>query len=108
MKLRYTPEARRDLLKIKTYIADVLQSPIAAENVTKNITRHLRRLEDSPRMGLPLRSLFDVDTDLRRLVCGNYIAIFRVENDMVSVYRIFNGRQDYIRILFGLTEIEDV
>ncbi len=42
-------------------------------------------------------------TDLRMLSCENWIAVYRIEpdSDMVSIARIIDGRQDYMRILFG-------
>ena len=40
------------------------------------------------------------ETDLRMLVVESYIALYHIETEVVSVGRIINGRQDYIRILF--------
>ena len=36
-----------------------------------------------------------------RTVVESYIALYRIETETVSVGRIINARQDYIRILFG-------
>lgn len=51
------------------------------------------------------------ETSLRMLSCENQIAVYCVDtdNDTVSIARIINGSQDYIRLLFGkmtLTEEE--
>lgn len=48
---------------------------------------------------------------MRMLSCENQIAFYCVDtgNDTVSIARIINGRQDYMRLLFGemtLTEEE--
>ena len=37
MKLKYTPEAIRDLQETKTYISKVLHNPKAAERITRSI-----------------------------------------------------------------------
>ena len=42
-----------------------------------------------------------LETDLRMLVVESYIALYRIETENVSVGRIINARQDYIRILLG-------
>ena len=36
-----------------------------------------------------------------RTVVESYIALYRIETETVSVGRIINARQDYIRILLG-------
>ena len=36
-----------------------------------------------------------------RTVVESYIALYRIETENVSVGRIINARQDYIRILLG-------
>ena len=36
-----------------------------------------------------------------RTVVESYIALYRIETEKVSVGRIINARQDYIRILLG-------
>ena len=48
-----------------------------------------------------LKWAFPYETDLRMLVVENYIALYRIETETVSVGRIINARQDYIRILLG-------
>ena len=45
-------------------------------------------------------------TDYRFLICGNYLIFYKVKNDMISVYRVMNGRRDYCRQLFGTSYIQ--
>ncbi len=99
--VRLSPEAVRDLASVKTYIAETLGSPLAAENTVGRILRTLRIPEERPESGLSFRAVKGFDTDLRYLVCGKYVAACRVEADTVSVARVFSARQDYIRALFG-------
>ncbi len=100
-KVRLTPEAVRDLTKIRRYISGELGSPSAARRIVGSITENLRLLERHIPAGPSVEALTGYPSDLRILVCGKYIAIYRVEGNTVSVARIFNARQDYIRILFG-------
>ena len=106
-KLRLSPEAAADLKSIQTYIAKNLQNPVAARNVMNRITDGIRVLEQYAQAGFSISARTGIDTDLRILVCGVYLAVYRVEDDVVSVARVINGRQDYITQLFGQDLILD-
>ena len=100
MKLKYTPEAIRDLQETKTYISKVLHNPKAAERITRNILNQCGRLKDHPNLGMSLSAKLDYETDLRYLICENHIAIYRIADDWIMVVRVLDGRTDYLRILF--------
>lgn len=101
MKLKYTPEAIADLQGIKYYISKVLHNTKAANRITKSILDLCGNLKEYPLLGASLRGKVDMDTDLRYLICENYIALYRVEKDMILVARILDGRTDYMRIIFN-------
>ena len=101
MKLRYTPEALRDLQEIKRYIKSELHNPTAANRITKAILDGCARLKQFPELGVSIAANTGCETDLRMLVVEGYIALYRIEPETVSVSRVINARQDYIRILFG-------
>ena len=100
MKLRYTPEAISDLQSIKQYIKSTLRNPSAATRITKMILDSCSALKSFPESGSSLSALTGYDTDLRMLVCENYIALYRIDDDIVSIARIIHAKQDYMRILF--------
>ena len=99
-KLLISPEARKDLEGIKTYISEDLENPIAAANVVSRIIKSIKNLKERPGIGRPLATKVSFETDYRFLVCGNYLAFYRYEDMTVYVDRILYGRRDYIRILF--------
>lgn len=101
MKLRYTPEAIADLQRIKRYIRETLHNPIAAQRISNMILAHCSGLKSFPQMGVELSALVECEQGLRMLVCERYVAIYHCGTDTVSVLRIFNGQQDFMRILFG-------
>ncbi len=101
MNIRYTPEALRDLLEMKEYIAGTLQNPKAAARITKEILDSCGQLKRFPEMGMSLDARTGTQTGLRCLRCGKRIAFYRIDGETVSVARILDGRQDYLRILFG-------
>ena len=104
-KLRLSPEAAADLKGMGDYIAQTLQNPIAAGRVLRRVMDSIRVLERYPQAGFSVSARTGID--LRILVCGIYLAVYRVEGDTVSVARVINGRQDYITELFGPDVVSD-
>ena len=99
-KLCVSPEAARDLERIRQYIASELKNKASALRVVHSITRELRILQRYPEAGPSLEALTGFPTDLRLLVCGPYVALYRTEGSTVFVSRVLNARQDYLRVLF--------
>ena len=108
MKLRFTPEAISDLSEIKRYIGKDLHNPSAAMRITKMILNQCSSLKRFPRAGAELSALTGYETELRLLICENYIALYRIDTNTVSVARIINARQDYMRILLHEKTDEDI
>jgi addiction module RelE/StbE family toxin len=104
-KLAISPQARKDLEGIKTYISEELENPIAAVNVVSRITKKIKLLKNTPGIGAPLLSKVPFETDYRFLVCGNYLAFYRYEEKTVFIDRVLYGRRNYVKILFP--EIEN-
>ncbi len=100
MKLQYTPEAIQDLKEIIGYIRHVLHNPTAAKRIGRAILDNCSQLKQYPFSGMFLQEKTGYKTDLRVLVCENYLALYRVEENMISVSRIFDGRQNYLLELF--------
>lgn len=103
-KLKITPAAARDLTEINAYISTQLHNPQAARRIVKIITRDLRLLQQNPHLGFSVSAKIGRETDLRALLSGNYFLFYRIENETIQVSRVLDGRQDYLRVLFGTTE----
>ena len=103
MRLNYTPEAISDLQNIKRYIQHTLRNPSAAARISKAILDTCSSLKTFPKLGVSVEGKTGFETDLRMLPCENWIAVCRIEpdSDVVSIARVIDGRQDYMRILFG-------
>ena len=101
MTIRYTPEAIRDLQELRQYISKTLNNPKAATRISKGILDSCAKLKQHPQLGISLDAKISTPTDLRYLICEKHIAFYRVDGDVISVARIIDGRQDYLRILFG-------
>ncbi|MGN0636588.1 MAG: type II toxin-antitoxin system RelE/ParE family toxin [Acutalibacteraceae bacterium] len=105
-EIKFSPDAINDLQQIKAYITEDLCNEQAAIFTINKIMKRIRLLESFPESGAPLASILDLDVDYRFLVCGNYTAFYRVENDAVFIVRILYGRRDFMRILFGTPQDE--
>lgn len=103
MKLKYSPEAISDLQEITDYIKNDRHNPSASKRISKMILDDCSRLKAYPRSGVSIESKTGFKTDLRMLICKNWIAVYRIDDssDTVSISRIIDGRQDYMRILFS-------
>lgn len=100
-KVCLTPEAVRDLAEIKQYISVELKNPAAAKKTLQTITGELRTLARFPASGPSIEALTGYPTELRFFICGKHLALYRIEEATVSIARIVDPRQDYLRILFG-------
>ena len=99
IKLLISPEAVRDLEMIGTYISRELHNPASADKTIRAILRELRILERYAEAGPSVEALTGYPTDLRILVCGRYVALYRIDEQAVSVARILNAKQDYLRFM---------
>ena len=104
--INLSPDALSDLRQTKIYIAEELGSEQAAVNTLEKITKRIRILADYPETVTPLSSIVDFDTDFRYLVCGNYTAFYRYENNSVHILQVLYNRRDFMRILFDIESEE--
>ena len=94
MKLRFTPRAMNDLTAIRRFIQDEYGNPKAAKRITDSIFAQCVSLKQFPQSGTALSARFEIDTDVRYLVCEGYMIFF------VSVGAVIHGKTDYLDVLF--------
>ena len=100
MRVRYSPEAREDLLRISRFISLEYQNPQAAAAIIQKIMRSCSALKQFPQMGMRLSEKLQRETPLRFLICGNHIAFYRVEGTEIFITRVLDGRTNYLQLLF--------
>lgn len=100
MKLKYTPEAIRDLQETRDYIGKVLHNPKAAKRIIESILEQCESLKEYPNLGISFCGRLDEETDLRYLICERQLVFYRIAEDRILVVRILDGRTDYLKILF--------
>lgn len=96
--LKINPKAHEDIQSIYDYIRkDGLN---IAKKQTEFIYESLENLSEQPLLGGELCKKFDIETDYRYLIVNStYIGFYKVTKTNVEVYRVLDGRQDYLRIL---------
>lgn len=104
MKLRYTPKAREDLQNVKNSIIEKFDSDELANRILKQITTSINDLTVFQYKGVELKKMVNVETDYRVLFCKKNYIFYRIEPEGIAVIRILNEKQDYMRILFGISE----
>lgn len=99
IKLRYLAPAAADFEEIvKYHITQV--GAASARNIYAAMEQTIGKLADFPLMGQTHPDRLLAAQGFRKLVLTNtYVAIYRVIDDTVYVYRIVNGRTDYPKLL---------
>lgn len=71
----------------------------------KEITNRVRQLAMFPMSGRNLSEIIDVQTDYYFLICKKNYVFYRIENNEVLVIRILSEKQDYMKVLFGISNV---
>ena len=95
------PAAEEDYREILRYFDRRFDSPQAIRTFNKKLQEALTSLTDTPRM-----YAFSTDEVLRqrgyrKFLIGNYVALFQIDEpkQIVEIYRIFHGSQNYAKYL---------
>ena len=104
MEIYYTPRARNDLVNIKESVIENFDDENLAIEVLKKIIKVVRQLVMFPYLGQELSGITGIYTEYRCLFCEKNYVFYRVEENRICVIRILNEKQDYMRILFGVSE----
>lgn len=98
-KLLYLAAAEADILSIVKFHAEKV-GPTSAREIYRTIREEIGRLQDFPLIGQ-----IHPDPELavmgyRKLVLNQtYVAVYKVANNDVIIYRIVNGVIDYPKLL---------
>ncbi len=89
LEVRRSADAEEDLIAIWLHIAS--DSPRAADNLLDRIDERWNLLATQPYSG-PARP--DIGPDIRHLVIGSYLTLYRVRPDHIEILRVLHGRRD--------------
>ena len=95
-----TDTAQEELEEIYEYISKKLYERPAANRLMEKIEQSFLKLENNPYLCMEV-CVKPHNEIYRRLIIDDYIALYDVEEKykQVIVYRIFNGRMNYLNII---------
>jgi toxin ParE1/3/4 len=88
-KIVRSPQARRDLIEIWTYIAE--DNERAADKILDRIDDLLHMLKDNPEAG---RSRPELAPELRSFPVASYVLFYRPDENCVELVRVLSARLD--------------
>lgn len=102
-KIRYTPEAMRDMDEVWDGVYEASKEADVADRYVNDFIDEMERKKQFPFSGIPIvyRGLF---TGFYAVHFKKYMAFYRVHDNYIEVIRIIMEKRDYTMILFGESE----
>lgn len=99
VELFYDAEARREMREIARFHSEEV-SEAAGERILTKMIDQIERLRIFPLMG-PIHPDPALAAQGYRLLVltKTYVAVYRVNDDTIYIYGVFNGRTDYPQLL---------
>ena len=98
-RIELLPPAWQDLGSISDLHLQLV-GPDSAERITDEILNAIESLSRFPYMGPLHPDPVLARMEYRKLVCKKYVAVYRVIESTVYIYRIVNGTTDYPKLLY--------
>ncbi|MDD2401545.1 MAG: type II toxin-antitoxin system RelE/ParE family toxin [Clostridia bacterium] len=86
--------ALNDIDKIADYHL-LAVGPISAEKITDKLLNSIEKLGEYPLLGTEHSDPVLQKRGYRKLVCGEYICVYRLIDDAIYVYRVVHSATDY-------------
>ena len=90
--------AWQDIDKISDFYMK-MSGAVSAQRITDQILDTLEKLGDFPYMGAQHPDPELMRREYRKVICGDYVCVYKVIGPSVYVYRVVNGRTDYPKLL---------
>lgn len=97
--IKYSKEAKQDLIGIKQYIKYNLQEPETAQKLIYKIRKEINNLKHNPEIYAIIDDDLIEKLEIRKLIVDNYIVFYRIKNDNIEIVRIMYGRRNWINLL---------
>lgn len=96
MKIKYSPDSIDRLKEIKKSFGTRLY---------KNIRDSIRELGATPEKGMRVENYIDIPNPYRAIHIAKYYIFYRIDNnaDVIYITQIFNEREDFLRVMFGIS-----
>lgn len=107
MNVYFSPEALTDLQQVKESVIEKFNDVELANQILRTIMKSTKNLQIFPGMGMEVRISASDSMGYRYLFVKKNYVFYRIEQDTIRIVRVLNEKQDYMRILYGITEDED-
>lgn len=78
----------------------LLVGPQSAEKITDKLLDTISMLEEHPLLGSEFSDPFLRAQGFRKLLCGEYVCIYKIIGDDAVVYRVVHGATDYPKLFY--------
>lgn len=90
--------ALQDIEKIAEYHLKMV-GPKSAQRITDKLLDAIEILGDHPLCGVKHSDEFLYKQGFRKLVCGEYVCVYKIITDTVFIYRVVHGSSEYPKLL---------
>ena len=97
-KVEVLLSAWQDIDKISDFHLKMVGG-VSARRITDSILDTLEKLGTFPYMGAQHSDPELAKLEYRKVICGDYVCIYKIIDNSVFIYRVVNGKTDYPRLL---------
>ena len=97
-KIEFLSSAFSDIEKIADYHLQMV-GPKSAQKITDKLLGTIEKLKEYPLFGSEHPDEFLQKHGFRKLICGEYVCIYKLISDTVFLYRIVHGSTEYPKLL---------
>lgn len=97
--IKYSKDAKQDLIDIKRYIKYKLKEPNIADKLTNKISDEINKLSYTSQIYPIIDKDILKNLKIRKIIVDNYIIFYRVKENSVEIIRIMHGRRNWINLL---------
>lgn len=96
-EVRVTAPAWRDIDQISEFHLRMV-GPRSAEAITDKLLDTIALLEANAYLGAQHPDSVLAQKEFRKILCGDYVCVYKVIGEIVYVYRVVNGRTNYPKL----------
>ena len=91
MKISYSPESIRDLMRVREFIE--IKNPYAAQKMATSISKGIYQLKTFPFLGMEVE-LAPEPEKIRDLIIGNYIVRYLIHAEHIYILRVWHHKEE--------------
>lgn len=107
-EVKYSPDAREKLKRIKQHVRQEFGIDIA-NKVISEVIKSIRDLKQFENKGVSVESVLGISCDYRMLYIRNNYVFYQIKDDFIKIVDIYNEKEDFMWKLFGIkTRTEEI